>query len=159
MRLFRFGVPLAVGVALALGACGGEDRPGEVTTESGTGTGSHTGSGTGSHTGSGAGPAFAEGEQDASVEVVMTDYAFAMPATVTGAKVLFSVRNDGPGEHEFEVLAADGDEVGEIPAFAKGATKTLALKLEPGAYTVRCLVKEGARTHAELGMETRFTVA
>ncbi len=169
---------LALAGALVLGACGdGEDRPGQVTSESNpSGSGSGSGSGTGSASGAGAASgsasgtghgghgssaqaAFAESEADTVAEVAMTDYAFALPATVKGRKVFFEVANNGAAEHEFLVLDSAGKELGEIEPFKKAdGQKELALELAPGTYTVVCLVEEGAKTHRELGMEASFTV-
>lgn len=165
---------LALAGALVLGACGdGEDRPGQVTSESkpsgsgsGTGSASGTGAASGSVSGTGHGDhgdaaeaAFAESEADTVAEVSMTDYAFALPATVKGTKVFFEVANNGASEHEFLVLDSAGKELGEIEPFKKAdGQKELALELAPGTYTVVCLVKEGAKTHRELGMEASFKV-
>lgn len=170
-RSWWSGAVVAVAAVLVLGACGdGEDRPGEVTTESksgtGTGSASGTGSGTGSVSGTGAHDehgdtaeaAFTEAEADSAVHATMTDYAFALPNTIKGPKVFFEVMNDGPGEHEFLVQDAAGREIAEIEPFAKGEEKTLAVELAPGSYKVVCLVKEGEKTHQELGMESSFTV-
>lgn len=164
---------LAAGVvavaALGLGACGdGEDRPGDVTAESGaSGTGTGSASGTGSATAMGHGdehgdPAvadFSEEEADSVAEVKMTDYAFALPATTKGPKVYFEATNDGAAEHEFLVLDGAGEELGEIEPMKKAdGEKSLALDLEPGTYTAVCLVEEGVKTHRDLGMEATFTV-
>ena len=161
-----------VGVGMfVVGACGdGEDRPGQVTSESdgssGSASGSSTGSASGSSTGSASGhgehedtePAFEASEADTTVDVVLQDFAFVgMPAEIKGPNVLFkaSVKT---GEHEIEILDADGEPVGEIAAFKPGKTKELAVELEPGTYTAVCHVEEGAKTHEELGMKTTFTV-
>lgn len=167
----RLGGIAVVAAVLALGACGdGEDRPGQVTSESGTGTGSASASGTGSASASGTGEehgehgdsaeaAFAESDADTVAEATMTDYAFALPATVKGTKVYFEVTNNGAAEHEFLVTDAEGKELGEIEPFKKAdGEKTLALELQPGSYKVVCLVEEGEKTHQELGMEASFTV-
>ena len=167
---------MVLACALILGACGdGEDRPGQVTSESNpSGSGSGSGSGTGSASGAGSGSAsgtghgghgaaaeaaFAESAADTVAEVAMTEYAFALPATVKGTKVFFEVANNGAAEHEFLVLDSAGKELGEIEPFKKAdGQKELALELKPGTYTVVCLVEEGAKTHRELGMEASFTV-
>lgn len=166
------GRALAVAAVLVLGACGdGEDRPGQVTSEgSGSGTGSASGTGTGSASGAGspsgahehgqgAVASFSKSEADSQVAVTLTDYAIAMPATVKGKKVFFEATNGGAAEHELLVVDDHGDELGGIEPFAKAAgQKTVALELEPGSYKAVCLVKEGAKTHQELGMEASFTV-
>lgn len=168
---------LALTGALVLGACGdGEDRPGQVTSESkstGSGSGSGSASGAGAASGSGsasgtghggghgdsAAATFARGDADTVADVSMTDYAFALPGTVKGKKVFFQVANNGAAEHEFLVLDAAGKELGEIEPFKKAdGKKELALELAPGTYTVVCLVEEGAKTHRELGMEASLTV-
>ncbi len=156
---------------LALGACGGgEDRPGQVTSESG---GSSSGA-SGSVSGSGSGgehdthstskeadakPAFASGEENTKVEVTLQDYAFVgVPETVKGPNVRFSATIKGGNTHELEVIGADGKAVGEIHSFKTGTTKELAIILQPGTYTLQCLVKEGSKTHADLGMKQTLTV-
>ena len=153
-------VAVVVPVALALGGCGdGEDRPGTVSKEgTGTGTGSVSGTGTGSATGTGA-PAFSEAEADTVVEATLEDHRFVgIPASVRGRKVFFEATNKGPADHELEVLKEGGEAVGEIPAMAAGKSGTFAAELEPGRYTIQCLVEEGGKTHVELGMITTLTV-
>jgi uncharacterized cupredoxin-like copper-binding protein len=87
------------------------------------------------------------------------DYAYTgLPASVQGPNVYFTVKNTGHTEHEFEVVGADGEPVSELPAFGVNLTKTLAVKLQPGTYTVQCLIKEGTKTHADLGMKTTLAV-
>lgn len=153
---------LAVGLAgVVLAGCGnGEDRPGQVTSEgsgSGTGTGSASGTGSGSHDGmhSGTeGAAFTKAEADAAVDVTASDFRFeGIPATIAGTKVFFTVKNAGKAAHEFDVKGE-----GEIEPFEPGESETLALALEPGEYTVVCLVKEGDQTHEQMGMKATFTV-
>lgn len=135
---------------LAVAGCGkGEDRPGT----------SGSASGSMSHAGEDSAPAFAKSEATTAVDLKAVDYSYVdLPATVKGPNVFFTVTNEGHTEHEFEVVGADGEPVGEIHEFAVGKTKTLALKLQPGTYTIQCLVKEGSKTHAELGMKSSLTV-
>src|SRR3954452_16307822 len=136
---------LAVG--LVAGACGGGS--------SGSGTVTSSGSGAGGETEK---PAFAEAEATTVVDVTLQDYAFVgLPATVQGPKVFFEATIKGAGPHELEIVSADGDDVAEIPSFESGK-KTLAVELKPGTYTAQCLLKEGAKTHAQLGMKQDFTV-
>ncbi len=155
----------AVGLAVVilLGGCGdGEDRPAQGSgSVSGTGTGSASGTGTGGHGGhEGRNEAsFGQSEADTVVSVTLRDFAFVgIPPTVKGKKVFFRAENQGQAPHELLVVHADGREAAGIEPFPKGETKTLAAELEPGTYKVQCLVKEGAKTHAELGMESTFAV-
>lgn len=156
----------------AMAGCGdGEDRPGQVTSESdnpsgsGTGSASGTGSPSGSASGSGSGTHagkheggsqadFSKADADTAVDVNATEFRFeGIPATVRGPKVFFTVRNRGGIEHEFDVKGH-----GAIEPFGADQTETLALELEPGDYKVVCLVEEGDKTHEELGMVAEFTV-
>lgn len=128
-------------VVVGVSACGdGEDRPGQVSSES---VSNESGSNTAT----------------ATVDVTLRDYAFVgLPPSVQGPNVLFAAKIRGSNTHEFEVVGPDAMRVGRIPAFEGTETKSLAVVLVPGSYSVRCLVKEGSKTHAELGMRARFTV-
>lgn len=94
------------------------------------------------------------------VATTLTDYAFiGLPATVQGPNVLFRATIRGGNEHELVVVSDGGATVGAIKPFrAADGERTLAAVLEPGSYTVQCLVKEGTRTHAQLGMRRDLTV-
>lgn len=137
---------------IAVGACGdGDDTP-----AAGSGAG-------GEHqheNGGGNEATFSAADADSTVDVTMKDFVFiGIPAAVGGGKVFFEVSNEGPSEHELVVFKKGGDDpVGGIEPFAQGKTETLALELEPGPYTVKCLVEVGDQTHADLGMQTDFTV-
>ena len=152
-------------VVFGVAACGddGEDRPGEVT-EEGTGTGSATGTGSGSGSGTGSGAhgeeAFSEDEADTVVHATGSDFKFeGIPASVQGPKVYFEFTNEGPSEHELEILGPDGEPVGEVEAMPAGEEGHLAVELEPGEYTAQCIVETpGGETHASLGMTQTFTV-
>ena len=159
-RAITVGVAVAV---LGLAACGdGEDRPGQVTSDSGSASGSVSvsGSGTGSASGTGDGkPAFEESAADTRVDVKFVDFRFeGIPAAVYGTKVYFDASNDGKHPHELEILDAGGEPIDEIPAIDPGDDGVLAVELEPGTYTVQCLVEEKGKTHADLGMKTTFEV-
>jgi hypothetical protein len=143
-----------VGLVLVAGACGsGEDRPGQASACGGTGSVSSSG------VGGEADLPFKAAEADTKVDVVLQDYAFAgAPDSVEGPNVLFDATVKGSNCHELEVLDADGKAVGEIPSFPAGEQKALGLELEPGTYTLQCLVKEGKVSHKDLGMVKTFTV-
>jgi hypothetical protein len=147
---------VAAGLAVAglVGACGsGEDRPGQASACGGTGSVSSSGAGGETDL------PFAAKETDTKVEVVLQDYGFGgLPSEVQGPNVVFDATVKGSNCHELEVLDADGKPVGEIPAFPAGEEKVLGVELQPGTYTVQCLVKEGKVTHADLGMKATLTV-
>ena len=73
--------------------------------------------------------------------------------------VLFKASLKGGGPHELRIADASGQTVGAIPSFGGTATKELAVELPAGTYTAVCLLSEGARTHADLGMKQTFTVS
>lgn len=105
-------------------------------------------------------PGFPESEADTVLEYKLVDYAFEGPSTAKGPKVYFEAENEGTQEHELEVLDPDGEPVGEIEAFPPGGTsEPLAVELEPGTYTLQCLVEtpEG-KVHKDLGMVADLTV-
>lgn len=103
-------------------------------------------------------PAFAAKEATSTIDVTLQDYAFVgLPATTKGPNVLFKAKVTGGNMHELRVLKSDGTVVGDIPPFDSG-TRTLAVTLAPGTYVVDCPVKEGVKTHADLGMRAELTV-
>jgi plastocyanin len=74
--------------------------------------------------------------------------------TVPAGPVTFTVTNGGSIPHAFEVEGRGIER--ETPLIQPGASATLTLTLEPGAYEVYCPV--GNDSHKKLGMETRFKV-
>jgi hypothetical protein len=103
---------------------------------------------------------FEESEADTVLEYDLVDFAFRGPTTAKGPNVLLRARNTGTQEHELEVLDGAGDAVGEIEAFAPGGSpEPLAAVLEPGNYTLQCLVEtEDGKVHTDLGMVATLTV-
>lgn len=158
MRVSRYAVPFLLVATMAVGACGDGDDTATGTTPGEAAPGAqedeHAGHGSDKEA------AFPVDQADITVKVSMRDFAFTgLPPTIKGEKVLFEVSNEGPSEHEMVVFEKDGDDaVRGIEPFAKGKTQMLAAELKPGSYTARCLVKLGNQTHAELGMQTDFTV-
>ncbi len=102
------------------------------------------------------------GDPDTTVAVALEDYRFAgLPPSVKGPHVRFEAVNRGPSDHELEVLDEDGEPLGEIEAMPPGETGTLALELDPGTYTVQCILLVGDDTddtHADRGMITELEV-
>ena len=156
-------VALAAATALGvLGACG--DDSGTVTSTGG-GSGTATGSASGPAHGSGsasapAAPAFERSQATTGAEYTLVDYSFQGPLTVKGPRVYMTAKNEGSQDHELEVLNREGEPVGEIPAFAPGAAaQPLAAELQPGQYTLQCLVETpDGRLHKDLGMVATLTV-
>jgi hypothetical protein len=103
---------------------------------------------------------FPAAEASSEVATTLSDYAFiGLPASVEGPNVLFRATIRGGNEHELVIVADGGATVGAITPFRAGdGERTLAAVLEAGSYTVQCLVKEGTRTHAQLGMRRDLTV-
>ena len=103
---------------------------------------------------------FPAAEATSEVVITLSDYAFiGLPASVDGPNVLFRATVRGGNEHELVIVADGGTTVGAITPFrAADGERTLAAVLAPGRYQVRCLVREGTRTHAQLGMRRDLTV-
>src|SRR4051812_19278181 len=127
------------------------------------------GSSSGSASGSGSASAPADEDKthatfeaaaaNTKVTVKAVEYSFQIdPPQAVGPKVFFDVTNTGTEKHEFEVVGPDGKAVDEIVAFDPGSTKTLAVELAPGTYTIQCLLVKDGKTHASLGMLSKYTV-
>jgi plastocyanin len=74
--------------------------------------------------------------------------------TVPAGPVTFTVTNGGSIPHAFEVEGQGTEQ--ETPLIQPGASATLTLTLEPGAYEVYCPV--GEDSHKKLGMEAHLKV-
>ena len=137
-----------LGLALG-GGCGGEDGPGD----------GHDHGDAGAATTASTAPPFTKAEADTAVDVVLQDYAFVgIPDEVVGPNVHLTASIKGSNFHELLLDDESGELVEDLRPFKRPARQSLAVVLEPGTYTVECLVKEGSRTHAELGMRKTFTV-
>jgi plastocyanin len=75
-------------------------------------------------------------------------------ATVPAGPVTFTVTNGGSIPHALEVEGQGTER--ETPQIQPGASATLTLTLEPGAYEIYCPVGDGS--HKKLGMETHLKV-
>lgn len=167
---------LAVSTAAALAACGSDDGSGVrvIGTETAA-------SGTASGSGSGAVEAVCDpvGEDltaDEGIDMALVDYGFD-PAEleVAAGTIRFDLRNEGSEAHELAFLPG-GDEVPftdgapdeaaleglgafELEAFGPGQDCAGTWELEPGTYTLFCIVEtpDGV-THYEKGMEGTLTV-
>ncbi|MGI8793927.1 MAG: cupredoxin domain-containing protein [Acidimicrobiales bacterium] len=95
---------------------------------------------------------------DREIEFHATDFAFDLAATdlKKGERIEFKMENDGTVEHEFELFAPDGEELGEILPTQPGATGEMIVALaDAGTYTFKC----GIEDHAARGQEGTFTVS
>ena len=152
----RMRAAATAGIVVALVGLGSAAACGDGSSGSGSASVTGTGSGAGGETEA---LAFPESEADTVVHVTLQDYAFVgIPTSIKGPKVFFEAVNKNQHDHELEILDASGDAVGEIAAFTGKDAKQLAVELEPGTYTAQCILKEGAKTHAQLGMTQQFTV-
>lgn len=87
------------------------------------------------------------------VMVQLKDFMITLDkSTVSAGMVTFTVKNNGPSPHNFNVKI-NGEEKG-IPTIDSGMTATLTLPLTPGAYDYRCNVPG----HDLLGMKGTLTV-
>lgn len=129
---------------------------------SGCGGGGDNAAGDAGHEGHGeddSPPAFEESAATTKIPVTLQDFAFVgLPASAKGPNVLFEATVKGGNEHELVVQDAAGGAAGVLVPFKAGKTKNLAVVLQPGTYTIVCLVKEGAKPHAELGMKAELRV-
>lgn len=155
---------------------------------SGSGSSSGSASGSASASGSSSASATAEvdcspvnpdleSEAAETVDLVAQDYAFE-PAEVEVAAgvVTFAVDNQGEVNHELAFLPGGGDvpftddgapdeaaleEMGafELEAFSPGQTCNATYDLEPGEYTLFCIVEIDGETHWDLGMRGTLTVS
>ncbi len=125
------------------------------------------------------------GASASTVKVTLQEFAVVPDvASVPAGKVTFVANNTGPeDEHELVViktdlapdaLPVDGDGkvtedtpdltvIGEIEGIAVGATKEVALDLEPGKYALICNILQtepdgSLEAHYEVGMRTAFEV-
>ena len=88
-----------------------------------------------------------------TVSVELKDFAIALnTSTATAGKVTFTIKNNGPSPHNFNVKI-NGEEKG-VPTLDANATATLTLDLTPGAYEYRCNIPG----HDLLGMKGTLTV-
>ena len=175
---------LASVAILGLGAAScGEDDGGDVRS---VGSGSASASGSGSGSGSASATTDAECspvgvdlEADATetVKITLVDHGFEPDAVeVAAGTVTFEVTNDGKEAHELAILPGGGDvpmtdegapdedalaEAGafELEAFGPGQTCNATWVLEPGTYTMFCIVEAAdGKTHVDKGMQGTLTV-
>ncbi|HZD23884.1 MAG TPA: cupredoxin domain-containing protein [Acidimicrobiia bacterium] len=153
---------------------------------SGSASGSGSATSPASATGSGSGVNDAEckplgteleAEANTEVEITVVDFAFdPSEIEVPAGVVTFEVTNEGTEAHELAFLPGGGEvpftEVGvpdeealeaagafELEAFGPGQTCHATFDLDPGTYTVFCIVEtEDGATHYEHGMEGTLVV-
>jgi plastocyanin len=167
---------------------GGEVRElgGDASSGSGSGGSGSGGSGSGSGaSGSGSSEVACapvgedlEASADQTVEVDLSDYAFDPQDIEVGAgTVTFATTNTGEENHEMAFLPGGGEvpfvepgvpdedalaEAGafELEGYSPGQSCNATYELEPGTYTVFCIVGSGdGATHYEKGMAGELVVS
>lgn len=95
------------------------------------------------------------GTQPASnVAIIATEYAFEPSAvTVRAGEVVFTIRNEGVEEHEFEILQGDRV-IDEVEGLIPGLERDLSVDLAAGDYRIVCQLND----HLQRGMEATLTV-
>lgn len=117
-----------------------------------------------------------EGSATATVDIVVLDYAFDQAEyTVDAGIVTFRVVNDGPAPHEVAFLPGGGDVpmrdghpdeaaleaagAFELEAFGPDQVCNATYELEPGTYTLFCIVPiDDDHTHYDEGMRATLVV-
>ncbi len=165
----------------------GED--GGSSSGSASGSGSASAPAEGSSSGSGSGVAAAEkdcapvgedleADAETTVDLQLADYEFVpSDVEVDAGIVTFATTNIGDEAHELAFLPGGGDvplnedgdpdedalaDAGafELEAYGPGQDCNATYELEPGEYTLFCIVENAdGETHASLGMTGSLTVA
>ncbi|HEY3239300.1 MAG TPA: hypothetical protein VGL92_07050 [Acidimicrobiia bacterium] len=137
--------------ALGLGACGGTEQLSQ--------RGASSDPAVTTSTVGGQAPAFEESDADAVLDYQLVDYHFEGPDEVEGHKIFFKAVNHGTEDHELEVLDPNGEPVGEVEAMPPDAEGSAALELEPGTYTLQCILETAdGKVHRDLGMHMDLEV-
>ncbi len=79
-----------------------------------------------------------------------------------GDTIRFAMTNLGEQPHEFEVIAPDGEPIGEVAAMNPGESGGATLSFtSPGVFTYQCILvdPDTGQPHTELGMIGTFDVA
>jgi len=154
----------------------------DAASASGSGSGSASGSGSGSASGVEEATCRAvgedlEGEATETVDIVLRDYEFDPSSVEVAAGVVtFAATNEGEEPHELAFLPGGGDVpltadgapdedalaaagAFELEAFAPGESCNATYELEPGTYTLFCIVAAAdGETHYGKGMRGELTV-
>lgn len=126
-------------------------------------------------------PTGTESPAATTVDVSATEFAFDLPAEVTGGVVEMRFTNTGGLPHEFgfarieegkteadvkAVIDSGGEppewaeDVAGVPGLSPGQSITVTRTLEPGSYVFLCFFPDPEGTpHASLGMYELFTIA
>ena len=158
----RFTLCLVAGT-LVIGACGGADQLTQRGTEDASATSTSPPSteppATTTSTVGGEAPAFEEADADAVLEFSLVDYSFEGPEGSDGGKIFFKAVNNGTEDHELEVLDVNGEALGEVEAMPPGEEGSAAIELEPGTYTLQCILETAdGKVHRDLGMVAELDV-
>lgn len=118
-----------------------------------------------------------ESEAVETIEIAAVDYGYEPEAVEAPAGIVtFALDNQGAENHELAFLPGGGEvpftdgapdeaaleEAGafELEAFSPGQTCNATYELEPGEYTLFCIIETAdGETHYELGMQGTLTVS
>ena len=174
---------LLVAASLLFAACSDDDGGDVRAVGDGSSSASGSGSGSGSASATAEAPCNPVGEDlaedaDNVIEVELKDFAFDPASIDTPAGVTtFRASNTGSQNHELAFLPGGGDvpftDEGapdeaaleaagafELEGFGAGQTCDATYQLEPGDYTLFCIVEApDGETHASKGMLGELTVA
>ena len=106
----------------------------------------------------GGGTNTAQAAYDREVAITATDFTLnGAPLTArVGERIEFKLQNNGSTDHEFEVLNAAGDNIGEVGPTAPGKTGEVIITFaKAGTYSYLC----GIADHAAKGMKGTLTVS
>ena len=94
--------------------------------------------------GAGAAAAGQAAARTTTVHVTAKDFSFALSTKTVGhGRIVFSIRNAGRSDHDFEIHGHTSKTIGP------GKSTALTVTLAPGRYPYKCAVD----SHAELGMK------
>jgi hypothetical protein len=140
-------------------ACGGNGELSQQGTSADAMATTTTMGGVTTSTVGGQAPAFEEADADAVLDYELVDYRFEGPEEVEGHRIFFKAANHGTEDHELEVLDPNGEPVGEVEAMPPGEKGSAALELEPGTYTLQCILETAdGKVHRDLGMHMELEV-
>ncbi len=106
----------------------------------------------------------AQASADRTIDFEATDFTYPdldLAGITPGQTIRFEMTNRGSQAHEFEVLDAAGEALGEVASMEVGAQGGATITFaDAGTYTFQCILIDPAtdKPHTELGMTGTFVV-